>query len=219
MVTLTLAEQLLLLALDDDSGKLISLPERAFDYALAGAVLADLTRAGRIRITGDSIEIVSTVSVASQAEDYGLVELEQSAVGSLRGALTHLAAEVNGLRQKLTDQLVGKGVLRKQEHELLWVFHYSRYPLADKEAENAVKQRLRNRILMPEIPATESDHLLISLVHICELDGLLLSNEEQSQQAGRLAEIARNDRMGAAVQACLDEIQRALMEIRTYSGL
>lgn len=219
MVTLTLAEQFLLLALDDASGKLLSLPERSFDYALAGAVLADLTRAGRIKVVGDSIELLSTVSVASRAEDFGLLELEQSAVGSLRGALTHLAAEVNGLRHKLTDQLVDKGILRKQDHEFLWVFHYTRYPLADKEAENAVKQRLRNRILMPDIPATESDHLLISLAHICELDGLLLSEKEQSQQASRLAEIARNDRIGGAVQACLDEIQRALMEIRTYSGL
>lgn len=219
MVTLTLAEQLLLLALDDASGKLLPLPERTFDYALAGAVLADLTRAGRIKVTGDSIDIISTESVESRAEDFGLLELEQSSAGSLRGALTHLAAEVNGLRHKLTDQLLARGILRKQDHEFLWVFHYSRYPLADKDAENAVKQRLRNRILMPEIPATESDHLLISLVHICELDGLLLSEEEQSQHASRLAEIARNDKIGAAVQACLDEIQRALMEIRTYSGL
>jgi hypothetical protein len=219
MVPSTLAEQLVLLALDDETGKLLSLPERAFDYALAGAILGDLTRAGRLKIDGDSIEIVSTDPVASRPEDFGLLEIKQSAVSSLRGALSHLAAEVNGLRHKVTDQLVEKGVLRKEDHEFLWVFHYSRYPLADQAAENAVKQRLRNRILMPEIPATESDHLLIALAHICELDGLFLSDQEQTQQAGRLREIARTDRIGSAVQACLDEIQKALMEIRTYSGL
>ena len=46
MVSLTLAEQLLLLALDDETGKLLSLPDRSLDYALAGAILADLTRSG-----------------------------------------------------------------------------------------------------------------------------------------------------------------------------
>ena len=219
MVTLTLAEQLLLLALDDESGKLLNLPERTFDYALAGALIADLTRVGRIRVGTDSIEIVSTVPVESGAEDFGLLELEHASVGSLKGALSHLASDVNGLRQKLTDQLVAKGVLRQEQHEFLWVFHFSRYPLANTSAENAIKQRLRNRILMPDIPATEADHLLLSLVHVCQLEGLILSAAEQESHGARVAEIARHDKIGSAVQSCLDEIQKAIMEIRTYSGL
>lgn len=219
MIPLTLAEQLLLLALDDESGKLLPLPERSFDYALAGAVLADLTRVGRLKVSGDSIEILNTEPVQSPAEDFGLLELEQAVVQSLRGALSHLAADVNGLRNRLTSQLVEKGVLSKQQQDFLWVFHFSRYPLADKAAENAIKQRLRNRILMSEIPATESDHLLIALLHVCQLEKLILSDSERREQADRIAAIARHDRIGSAVQACLDEIQKALMEIRTYSGL
>ena len=52
MVPLALAEQLLLLALDDETGKLLPLPDRSLDYALAGAIIADLARVGRLMVTG-----------------------------------------------------------------------------------------------------------------------------------------------------------------------
>ncbi|HSH09562.1 MAG TPA: GPP34 family phosphoprotein, partial [Oceanipulchritudo sp.] len=58
MVSLTLAEQLLLLALDDATGRLRPLPDRALDYALAGAILADLARVGRISMTRDTLAVI-----------------------------------------------------------------------------------------------------------------------------------------------------------------
>lgn len=219
MVPLTLAEQLLLLALDDETGKLRPLPDRALDYALAGAILSDLTRAGRLQVTRDTVEIIDPTPVQSVPEDFGLLELEQADVKSLRGALTHLAGDAHGLRKRLTDQLLNKGVLREENKEFLWVFHFSRYPLADATSENAVKQRLRNRILMKDLPLTENDHVLISLVHVCQLETILLSEAERDRHADRIGEITQTDRIGKAVMDCLEEIQKAILEIRTYSGM
>jgi golgi phosphoprotein 3 len=219
MVPLTLAEQLLLLALDDETGKLRPLPDRALDYALAGAILADLTRVGRIQVDRDSIEIVDPTPVESAPEDFGLLDLEQAGVKSLRGALSHLAGDAHGLRKRLTGQLVEKGILREEDREFLWIFHFSRYPLADPTAENAVKQRLRNRILLPELPLTETDRVLISLVHVCQMEDLLLSETEQERHRGRIEEIFQQDKIGKAVIECLEEIQKAILEIRTYSGM
>jgi hypothetical protein len=219
MVPLTLAEQLLLLALDDETGKLRSLPDRSLDYALAGAILADLTRVGRIQVTADTIDIVDPTPVESTPEDFGLLDIEQAGVKSLRGALSHLAGDAHGLRKRLTQQLVEKGILREEDKEFLWVFHFSRYPLADATAENAVRQRLRNRILKPELPLSGSDHVLISLIHVCRMEDLLLSTDEQERHRGRIEEIFQQDRIGKAVMECLEEIQKAILEIRTYSGM
>jgi Golgi phosphoprotein 3 len=219
MVPLTLAEQLLLLALDDESGKLRPLPDRALDYALAGAILADLTRVNRIKVTRDSIEILDSTPVESKPEDFGLLDLAQADVTSLRGALSHLAGDAHGLRKRLIEQLLEKGVLREQDKEILWVFHISRYPLADPTSENAVKQRLRNRIRMKDLPLTEKDRVLISLVHICRMEDLLLSQSEQEAYRERIEDISQHDDIGRAVMACLDEIQKAILEIRTYSGM
>ncbi|MEX0322488.1 MAG: GPP34 family phosphoprotein [Puniceicoccaceae bacterium] len=219
MVPLTSAEQLLLLALDDEMGKLLPMPDRALDYALAGAVLADLVRVGRVEISMDSIAIVDPNPVQSAPEDLGLLDLEQADVNSLKGALSHLAGDAHGLRKRVIEQLVSKGVLQEVDKEFLWVFHFSRYPLADPETETAVKQRLRNRIRDSQIPMTNQDHVLISLIHACQLESLLLSDEEYSNCSARIEEIATRDRIGHAVTDCLEEIQKAILEIRTYSGM
>ena len=219
MVTLTLAEQLLLLALDDETGKLLPLPDRALDYALAGAILADLSRVGRVEINRDNIAVVDANPVHSVPEDLGLLDLNQANETSLRGALSHLAGDAHGLRKRVAGQLVQKGVLREEDHEFLWIFHFSRFPLADPNTENAVKQRLRNRIRDASIPLTDSDHVLISLIHACQLEGLLFSDDELAGCRDRIAEIATSDRIGKAVEDCLEEIQKAILEIRTYSGM
>ena len=140
MVPLTLAEQLLLLALDDETGKLLSLPDRSLDYALAGAIIADLTRVGRVAVDRDTIEILDRTPVASAPEDIGLQELVKAEMTSLRGALSHLAGDAHGLRKRLIGQLVGKGILKEEDKEFLWVFHFSRYPLADPTAESAISR-------------------------------------------------------------------------------
>ncbi|MFO7724375.1 MAG: GPP34 family phosphoprotein [Oceanipulchritudo sp.] len=219
MVPLTLAEQLLLLALDDETGKLRPLPDQSLDYALAGAIIADLTRVGRVAVGGETIEIIDRTPVESAPEDIGLQELAKAEITNLRGALSHLAGDAHGLRKRLIGQLVEKRILKEEDREFLWVFHFSRYPLADPTAENAIRQRLRNRILKKEVPASETDRVLISLVHVCDLESLLLSEEEREAHAERIREIWSRDRIGKAVMDCLEEIQKAILEIRTYSGM
>ena len=219
MVPLTLAEQLLLLALDDETGKILPLPDRALDYALAGALIAELSRVGRVEVSKDEVKVVDDNPVQSAPEDLGLTELDEADVGSLRGALSHLAGDAHGLRKRVIEQLVEKGILLEEDKEFLWVFHFSRYPLADPSAEIAVKQRLRNRIRSREIGLSESDQVLISLVHACQLERLLFSDEELETFHDRIREIAESNKIGHAVADCLEEIQKAILEIRTYSGM
>lgn len=219
MVNLTLAEQLLLLALEDETGKLLPIPDRALDYALAGAILADLARVGRVKLSGDSLEITGPDPVGSDPEDCGLKDLLQVDVRSLRGALAHLAGDAHGLRKRVIKQLVGKNILKEENREFLWIFHYSRYPLADESAELAVKQRLRNRIRDTGISMSRRDHVLISLVHACNLEHLLLAPDEAEAFQERIHAISSEDSIGHAVNDCLDQIHRAIMEIRTYSGM
>jgi hypothetical protein len=51
------------------------------------------------------------------------------------------------------------------------------------------------------------------------MEDLLLSESEQEAYRERIEEISQHDQIGRAVMACLDEIQKAILEIRTYSGM
>ena len=52
--TLTLADELLLLALDDTKGSVHSAASLALDYGLVGAVLTELTLNNRLTMNGNS---------------------------------------------------------------------------------------------------------------------------------------------------------------------
>jgi hypothetical protein len=60
---------------------------------------------------------------------------------------------------------------------------------------------------------------MIALVHACQLEYLVLSAGEQETYRQRIEEITQSDRIGCAVVECLEEIQKAILEIRTYSGM
>lgn len=218
MKNLSLAEELLLLALDDESGKLRPLPDRALDYALAGALLAELTRAQRIEVNGNEVRILDETPTGNDPVDLGYVVLKNAEVKSLREALAHLAGDPLALRQKVIRSLVDKEILEEQNNELLWVFHWSRYPLADAEQEEAVKSRLRRLVIDPSAEISENDHLLISLVQACRLHSILFSEEEFKNFRNRINTIAQHDKIGRAVLECVQEIQRAIPELLTYSS-
>lgn len=219
MKSLFLAEELLLLALDDETGKLRPLPDRALDYALAGALLAELTRAERIEVQNDQVRIIDETPVGNEPVDLGFEVLKEGEVKSLQGALAHLAGDFTALREKVIQSLVEKEILKEEDNEFLWVFHWSRYPLADTQQEEAVKTRLRRLVMNRSEEISENDHLLISLVHACQLDSILFSDTELKTYRERLEAITHHDKIGRAVLECIQEIQRAILEIRTYSGL
>lgn len=219
MKNLSLAEELLLIALDDETGKLISIPDRALDYALAGAIVADLALSGFIRLAGNEIDIIQNDAVGEFPTEIGYDEIKAFKVKSLQGILAHLAGDGHNLRECVMNRLLEKGVLKEENKEFLWVFHVSRFPLQEKEQEEAVKERLRRRIKRSEESLPERDHILISLIHTCQLESVLFSQTEIVELSEKIETITKSDAIGRAVRECLFEIQQAIMEIRTYSGI
>ena len=90
---LTVAEEMLLLVLDDTSGTFITEPDININYALAGAVLADLALKGRIEAdpyklfvldpkpTGDAVQdaVLARIAEADEVQDtaYWVAEIGQ----------------------------------------------------------------------------------------------------------------------------------------------
>ena len=60
---LTLAEELILIALDDETGTLISLPPFALELGLASAVIGELTLKGRLDTDATHVFVTSKVPV------------------------------------------------------------------------------------------------------------------------------------------------------------
>jgi hypothetical protein len=162
-----LAEDLLLLLLDDSTGKPVTDGTR-IDHALAGAVLLELALSRRVDI-----------AEANQAEvkKGRLVYLDPSPTGEsvLDDALASLADKHGkkpentlgplgkGLRTRLLDNLAVRGILRRDEGRILGIFPTTRWPADDSRHEHALRAKLHD-VLVVGLTPDDRTGALISLL-------------------------------------------------------
>lgn len=193
-----LAEDLLLLALDDDKGTVSWQRSTTLPYGLGGALLIDLALQKRIDSVDKKIIAGDPSPTGDEVLDVALETIR--AEDKLRDAkhwVTKLGGRT-GLREQLARRLVTRGILREREHTFLWVFHDPRFPTSDAGRESAVRARIREVALAGAEPDTRMLSLL-SLVSACDLTGSLFSREERTQARRRIKELVDGDQFSEAV--------------------
>jgi Golgi phosphoprotein 3 (GPP34) len=161
-IMLTLADELVLLAIEDDGRIAPAAGQPAFALALLGACLVELSRAGRIDADLARLQIVRDAETGNRALDLLLARLttaEPRSVGSWLQELRALAPEVG---REVLDSLVARQVLEYQEKRLLWARRARRYPIVNGEEQREARSRLL-AALEADIPPTPHDAALIGL--------------------------------------------------------
>ena len=74
---LSLSEEILLLCLDEQTGRVRPMPDRALDYALAGAILADLAIGGQVRLSESEVSWKLNAPPATQPVHAAAIDLLQ----------------------------------------------------------------------------------------------------------------------------------------------
>jgi hypothetical protein len=134
-----MADELLLLAYDDDGSAIAGTP--SLDYALAGAVLADLALSGRIELVDGLVAVRDEQRLGDPMLDSALTRIAGD--DKVRKP-THWVSKLSAdLRETLLDRQVAAGILRRNEGRVLWVFPRTTYPCVDDRPEREVRDRLR----------------------------------------------------------------------------
>ena len=200
-------EEIVLLQLDDDSGKLAELPLSAADVVLAGAAVMELALLNRIDADLQRLFVVDARPTGDDILDDALASL--GAAGSeltASAAIERVTLNARRYRDRALQRLVEKGILRLHEGQFLWVFHTRRYPVVDDREQREVKARLRQLILTDEIPGPR-DVVLLCLIDACNLLGLVLSADEIAGRRARVEQLSRLDLIGQAVTKAVGEIR------------
>ncbi|NGM19696.1 GPP34 family phosphoprotein [Roseomonas stagni] len=211
-MALTMPEEILLLLLDDQTGKPVGLPGPAGDLAVVGAILMELALAGRIDTDLDGLSVVSAQPTGDPVLDGVLARLAAPGPArTSRGWIQEFAKGGGLLRTQLLERLVQGGVLRRVENRFLWVFPERRYPKVEGRADvEEVRARLRHVLLDDSIPDPR-DALLIGLARATALVPLLLSAEEAAKAAPRVERIAALEELSRSLGAATRDIYAALM--------
>lgn len=178
----SLAEEIVLLSLDDTTGRPVGRAGMAPDLALAGALLMDLALAGRIDTDRNLVVLVDATPTGDDVADAVLRRLAApQAPRDARGLIPLLAHDAAKAREALLARLVAAGVLKRVEERVLFVFADRRFPKAPGRAEAAdARARLRRMLLAAEIPEPR-DALLLGLARAAGLLPAMLSAEELGQ--------------------------------------
>jgi hypothetical protein len=184
---LLLAEELLLIALDDEQG---SSPYGRLDLGLAGALLEDLGRIGALRSDGKHLHPVD-----GAAPEHPLLARARDVIGnsrrprSAKAWLDRLPRKLKPLTGTVATGLVERGVLTEQRRMVLGVFPSTRYPVVDPDPERQIKERLTS-VLDGYRRPEERDALLLGLLVSLELISELVEWSRRRAARERAREIA-----------------------------
>jgi golgi phosphoprotein 3 len=217
---LRFAEEIILLALDEKTGRLHPLPERALEFALAGAVLAELAAAHRIVTDATTLTVKDFSPTSDPLLDEALHFLpKDEPTMTLQKALARIALQADKLKPLLYADLVQKGILQQQDKKFLWALRERRYPTIDDREEREARARIRDIVLNPAAVPSPQDVVLIGLMDACDLDIFIFTPEELERSAERIKQISSQDSIVAALTRAIGEMQQAILDVIAYSGM
>ncbi|HEY5822636.1 MAG TPA: GPP34 family phosphoprotein [Propionibacteriaceae bacterium] len=212
-----LAEEFLLLNLDDTSGKLLVGNDK-LEPALRGALLAELALRERIGITPDSdgwsrrrrLTITSLHPTDDRELDRALDYLstrEGKPIKSLVSTTGHRRFG-KGLRNRLLDRLAGAGVVTQEQSLILGLFPHRRWPALDPLPEEEIRQRLHSALVAGLTP-TESTVALIGLLHATRRVTKTVVSETPREVKARAKGLAEGDWVARAITQAIQEASSA----------
>ncbi|HEV2202772.1 MAG TPA: GPP34 family phosphoprotein [Bryobacteraceae bacterium] len=196
---LTMLEEIVLLAVDERTGKLRSSHRIGAGYAMGGALFFDLALAGKIDTGTAEIQIVDAAPTGNTAMDHFLAEMaKQPELTTVRSWIQEAFGYRDYLEEFALASLVEHGVLRHETSRKLWIIDVSRFPTVDNKPVEHVRRRLAMAILDDAIPEPR-DIMLVSVADASDLLEYALSREDVDRRRERIALLANLETIGREV--------------------
>ena len=195
----SLIEEFLLLALEDEGGEFSRIPETSLSCGLAGAALMDLAIRGRIDSDLHHLWVVDPTPTESAMLNEVLAEISAEPQRlHARDWIARLMPQAMRLRAEAIQRLCERGILRQEDHAYLWVLQARRYPVERGEERLEGKRRILALLFNHEIPDPQ-DVALVALADACGVFERIL-NPSTLQEAGpRIRQLRRMDLIGAEI--------------------
>ena len=143
MTSIALAEELLLLAYDDQTGKATG-SRIGLDLGMAAAVLVDLALAGRIAYVNGYLKVIDPTPIGDPIAD---AVLARAAADEPHTPAQWLQRLRHRLRTRVLEDLVARGVVRDVDETQMEYIHVHRYPTTDPAFEAEIRKRLAEALI------------------------------------------------------------------------
>jgi golgi phosphoprotein 3 len=196
---LTLADEIVVLMLRDDTGAIRSECDSVANIAIAGGVLMELALLGRIDTDLTSLFIVDPKPVGDELLDPALQKIAaEPETRSSAWWIRVLGLHSGDLSAKVLERLVQASILRAEDRQFLWVFSRRAYPQNTGREEREAKTRLVSVMFNDDVPDAR-DTLLLGLAESTGVLNAIMSPEDLRKTSSRIAQVL-----------ALEEINRSL---------
>ncbi|GAB4228379.1 MAG: GPP34 family phosphoprotein [Elainellaceae cyanobacterium] len=205
-----LSQDLILLALNPETGKTRFSWYAALEYGLVGSLLLDLVLRGKLEIdNGNRVIGANAGNTGDEFLDRHLNEiLASSRPRTARFWVTRWRRRYRWFQPIVLQNLVDLGVLQRQEQRILGLFPTQRYFLTDASIRREIVQQVRAAVL--EGTGLDSRMAaLISLMQASHLTDAVFRPEERPEARSRIKAIAEGELVGQAVSKAIFTIQAA----------
>ena len=206
--SLSLADELILVLLDEKGGYFHQVPGWRLNCAVVGAVLAELSLQSRLDSDLTSLYVVDRTETGDPVMDPILKEIaDEPDQYDARYWIERLAPRAESIVDLTLERLVEREILQHHEGEF-WtlappVMHGQRYRMFEEgAADQFIKARIGNVIFTDEIPDPR-DVVIVCLVNTCDVFRLIFELDEAAEE--RIKLICRLDLIGRSIAAAVSE--------------
>lgn len=200
-----LPDELLLLAMDDETGKLHG---SSLDVGLVGAVLVDLALRRRISVEDGRVTVLDPAPTGDAVLDRVLATVAASSAE--RSAKHWVGTAQAGVRDAVVARLVAAGALQEDTRRVLGLFRVTRHPEGDPGPESRVRARLDDAVLRGVDP-DERTAALASLVGVTGLRAVVFEGADRRATEARLKELAEGGWAPRAVRQAIQDVEMAMI--------
>ena len=214
-----IAEEYLLLSLDDESGR-PRIGKDRLEPALGGALVVELALRERIGVTPHEagwnkrgrVTITNLEPTDDPELDAALHKLTENEGKKVKDLLSAFASKKNrishGVRDRLLERLAAAGMLARTEGTVLGFIPRTTWPAGDSAPEDEVRRRLQGALVGRETPA-ERTVALIALLQVTGLLAKVVTTEDKKALRARAKALTEGDWAAKAVKDAIDEVAAA----------
>jgi len=205
LIKLNIAEELLLLVMDEHVGEYTAVADRTLGYALTGAALIELDMRHRIDVSADALSATDPTPLGDDLLDPVLADIvEVSRDGARRPEfwVRRLAQSSGELRAGALAGLAARGMVEADESGFFFLSRRAsqsrRHVAAQSQQVDETRSRILEVIFTDVIPDSR-DIVIIGLAHACGIFPSILSPDEYEAALPRIELISRLEMLSQSV--------------------